>query len=122
LSPPASIARKVYLQSGVGIGGLSRVYGGLAKRGTRKSHFGRASRGVVRSCLKQLEEMKLIGKKKNHTGRFITSQGQKTLDTIAKQIADKLPRPAFYDMKAPEMQELADEKVEEEEVEDADEQ
>merc|ERR1712100_973935 len=39
----ASIARKIYLRGGIGIGGLMKVYGGPKDFGTRPSHFNTGS-------------------------------------------------------------------------------
>eukprot|EP00467_Chlorarachnion_reptans_P020664 CAMPEP_0114512608 /NCGR_PEP_ID=MMETSP0109-20121206/15074_1 /TAXON_ID=29199 /ORGANISM="Chlorarachnion reptans, Strain CCCM449" /LENGTH=176 /DNA_ID=CAMNT_0001692319 /DNA_START=35 /DNA_END=565 /DNA_ORIENTATION=- len=115
----ASIARKVYLFGGMGVGGLAKVYGGRSQKGTRRGHFKRASRGVLRHILRQLSEMKIVCKKVDTKGRFITSEGQKTLDVIAKQLVAKLERPAFYDMVIAEPKEELEEEVEgEEDVEE----
>merc|ERR1712230_234419 len=39
----ASMARKVYLRGGVGVGAFSKIYGGVPNRGTCKGHFTKAS-------------------------------------------------------------------------------
>jgi small subunit ribosomal protein S19e len=78
----ASIARKVYLRPGVGVGMLQKWYGGSYRRGTRTEHFRKASAGTIRSVLTQLEEMKVIEKLPNG-GRQITTVGQQDLDRIA---------------------------------------
>ncbi len=56
----ASIARKLYLRQGLGVGMLSRVYGGGRRNGTRPKHFQRSSRGLLRHILHQLEANKII--------------------------------------------------------------
>ena len=61
----ASLARKVYLRGGTGIGAFSKVYGGRKRIGCKKEHFSLGARGVIRSALHQLEEMDLVGKKKD---------------------------------------------------------
>lgn len=111
----ASIARKIYLFGGMGVGGLAKVYGGHARRGTRKGHYTRASRQVLRHILRQLGDLKLVHKKKGKKGRFISSKGQKDLDTIAMQICASLPRPEFYDVKRVEKETLQEAAPEEEE-------
>ena len=80
----ASIARKVYLQPGIGIGALQKWYGGSYRRGTRTEHFRKANSGIIRSVLLQLEEMKVVEKVANGGhGRRVTVVGQQDLDRIA---------------------------------------
>lgn len=52
----ASIARKIYLRGGVGVGGLRKAYGSAKDNGTRRSHFQKASGAIIRSILKNLEK------------------------------------------------------------------
>jgi small subunit ribosomal protein S19e len=78
----ASIARKVYLRPGIGIGQLQKWYGGRYRRGTRTEHFRKASAGVIRSVLLQLEEMRVV-EKLPQGGRRVTVVGQQDLDRIA---------------------------------------
>ena len=86
----ASIARFLYLRR-TGVGAFTRIYGGLKHKGVRPSHFQRGSRSVVRKCLQSLEKAKLVEK---HTsgGRVLTQLGRRNMDTIAKQVAEKLAR------------------------------
>ena len=86
----ASLARFLYLRR-TGVGAFTRVYGGLKRKGVRPPHFQRGSRSIVRKCLQSLEKAKLVEK---HTagGRVLTQLGRRNLDTIAKQVADKLTR------------------------------
>ena len=78
----ASIARKVYLRPGIGIGQLQKWYGGSYRRGTRTEHFRKANSGIIRSVLLQLEEMKVV-EKLEAGGRQVTTVGQQDLDRIA---------------------------------------
>ncbi len=50
----ASLARRLYVRQGTGVGAFSKVYGNKKRMGTRPGHFCRASKGVIRNCLKQL--------------------------------------------------------------------
>merc|ERR1712146_874519 len=47
----ASIARKIYLRPGCGIGALRDWYGGAHRRGTRTTRHARASGAVIRNAL-----------------------------------------------------------------------
>mmetsp|Transcript_76544 Transcript_76544/g.106296 ORF Transcript_76544/g.106296 Transcript_76544/m.106296 type:complete len:152 (-) Transcript_76544:13-468(-) len=78
----ASIARKVYLRPGVGVGMLRKWYGGSYRKGTRTEHFRKANSGIIRSVLLQLEEMKVVEKLPGG-GRRVTTVGQQDLDRIA---------------------------------------
>lgn len=79
----ASIARKIYLRPGLGVGQLRKWYGGAYKaNGVRHQHFVRANAGIIRSVLLQLEEMK-VTEKCDNGGRRMTRVGQQDLDRIA---------------------------------------
>ncbi len=56
----ASIARKIYLNGGLGVGALSRWYGGRYTSGNRSEHFRKASRGLIRHILSNLEKAGLV--------------------------------------------------------------
>lgn len=81
----ASIARKVYLRPGTGVGQLRKWYGGADKRGVTAQHFRKASAGIIRSVLIQLEDMKVTEKTENG-GRRMTRVGQQDLDRIANAV------------------------------------
>ena len=77
----AAVARKIYLKP-IGIGQLTRSFGGKARRGTRTNVFKKSCAGVIRQCVHQLKEADLIEPHRNG-GWKITQNGQKALDTIA---------------------------------------
>ena len=79
----ASIARKIYLRPGTGVGALQKWYGGSYRRGTRKSIYRKANSGVIRSVLKGLEAMKVIEESNSGKGRKMTRVGQQDLDRIS---------------------------------------
>ena len=84
----ASLARKVYLRQGVGVGAFRKQYGGRNKRkGAVPEHFAKASGGLIRHILIQLETEGLVEKYEGKKGgRKITSTGQRDLDLIAGRI------------------------------------
>lgn len=81
----AAIARKVYMRQALGVGALRRQFGGRnERRGTVPEHFARASGGVIRHILLQLEAIGIVEKAPGvKGGRRITAQGQRDLDLIA---------------------------------------
>ena len=78
----ASMARKIYLRAGIGVGAFRKIYGGSKDRGTRTEHFQKASGGLIRSILHNLEAMGVVEKMEDG-GRKITKKGQKDLDLVA---------------------------------------
>lgn len=47
----ASIARKIYLRGGLGVGALQRIYGGRKRNGSAPPHFCKSSGGIARHIL-----------------------------------------------------------------------
>lgn len=85
----ASIARKVYLRQYTGVGALKKVYGSAGRRGVHRQHHAKASGGIIRHILQQLETMQVVEKCEEGVckgGRKISSHGQQDLDRIAGQI------------------------------------
>lgn len=89
LCSAASIARKVYMRQDIGVGAFRKQYGGRNKRrGTVPEHYVRASGGIIRHILKQLEVVDVVEKSTTlKGGRRITPHGQRDLDLIAAGIA-----------------------------------
>ena len=56
----ASIARKVYLNKGVGVGQLKRWYGGAFRKRCQRSHFRKACGQIIRTILKDLQKLGLV--------------------------------------------------------------
>eukprot|EP00339_Tiarina_fusa_P028174 CAMPEP_0117049136 /NCGR_PEP_ID=MMETSP0472-20121206/33958_1 /TAXON_ID=693140 ORGANISM="Tiarina fusus, Strain LIS" /NCGR_SAMPLE_ID=MMETSP0472 /ASSEMBLY_ACC=CAM_ASM_000603 /LENGTH=149 /DNA_ID=CAMNT_0004762487 /DNA_START=12 /DNA_END=461 /DNA_ORIENTATION=- len=81
----ASLARKVYVRKGSGVGKFTRAYGGHHRRGSVPPHFGKAAGGVIRSCLQSLEKLGFV-EKDSKSGRRITKLGQQELDRVATEL------------------------------------
>ena len=56
----ASVARKIYLRGGLGVGAFRRIYGGSKRNGSRPPHFCRSSGAILRHILQQLQKMNII--------------------------------------------------------------
>ncbi|XP_022850736.1 40S ribosomal protein S19-1-like [Olea europaea var. sylvestris] len=82
----ASMARKIYLRGGIGVGAFRRIYGGSKRNGSRPPHFCKSSGSVARHILQQLQEMSII-EMDPRGGRMITSSGRRDLDQVAGRIA-----------------------------------
>lgn len=61
----ASIARKLYLRSGIGLGTFKRIYGFRERRGVMPRRSRDGSGSVPRWILKELERLKVVEKDKN---------------------------------------------------------
>ena len=82
----ASIARRIYLHGGIGIGAFKKIYGASQRRGSRPARFSTASGSVVRHALKQLTKIKVV-EIDQKGGRRLTTIGQRDLDRIAGKVA-----------------------------------
>merc|ERR1711865_522117 len=81
----ASMARKIYLRQGLGVGGFRKMYGGAAGRNTTcPAHFKKCSGSIIRNILQQLEKIGIVEKMEDG-GRMITDQGRRDLDRIASR-------------------------------------
>jgi len=87
----AAVARHIYVRGGVGVGGLRKLYGGRANRGSRPSRSALSSAGVARNVLKSLEAIGVLEKDPSG-GRKVTFAGQKDLDLIAAQVLSDLKK------------------------------
>jgi small subunit ribosomal protein S19e len=58
----ASMARKIYLRGGIGVGAFRKIYGGRKSNGVRPSHFAKSSGSIARDVLKQLEAIDILEK------------------------------------------------------------
>ncbi|KAL5725856.1 Small ribosomal subunit protein eS19x [Ranunculus cassubicifolius] len=81
----ASMARKIYLRQGLGVGGFRKIYGGSKRNGSRPPHFCKSSGSVARNILHQLQSMNIVDLDPKG-GRIITSSGRRDLDQVAGRI------------------------------------
>eukprot|EP01125_Pyxidicula_operculata_P002286 TRINITY_DN12185_c0_g1_i1.p1 TRINITY_DN12185_c0_g1~~TRINITY_DN12185_c0_g1_i1.p1 ORF type:complete len:152 (+),score=38.99 TRINITY_DN12185_c0_g1_i1:32-487(+) len=88
----ASVARKIYLRNGMGLGGMKDAYGGPARRGPRPTVHKTASGSVLRHIVKQLSDIGVVELNGTKGGRRITQHGQRDLDRIAGRVANKLTK------------------------------
>jgi len=86
----ASMARKIYLRHGIGVGAFRKIYGGSQRNGARPPHFCKSSGSIARHILQQLEKMSIIEMDPNG-GRRITSSGQRDLDQVAGRVVVVAP-------------------------------
>merc|ERR1719498_1276522 len=75
----AAIARHIYVRPGVGVGALTKVYGGAKDRGTKPSRHQGGSASVARFALQSLQGINVLDKHPNG-GRIITDFGLGELD------------------------------------------
>lgn len=81
----ASLLRRIYLDSPVGISRLRTYYGGRQNRGQAPEHFRKAGGKVIRTVLQQLERAGLVTKVERE-GRKITPKGVALLERLAGQL------------------------------------
>ncbi|XP_073293992.1 small ribosomal subunit protein eS19z-like [Primulina huaijiensis] len=86
----ASMARKIYLRGGLGVGAFRRIYGGSKRNGSRPPHFCKSSGSIARNILQQLQVMGIV-EMEPRGGRRITSNGQRDLDQVAGRIVVVAP-------------------------------
>lgn len=84
----AALVRHIYFRSPVGVGAVTKIFGGRQRNGVCPSHYCRGSGGVARKALQSLEQLKLIEKTEDG-GRRLTVQGRRDLDRIAAQVKQK---------------------------------
>merc|ERR1739841_1502 len=83
----ASVARKVSLRKGTGVGALKKWYGGSSGShvGTCKAHFSTASGAIIRKAMLELEKLEMM-EHCSDGGRMISSKGRAEMDRIAGNI------------------------------------
>ncbi|XP_073982454.1 small ribosomal subunit protein eS19-like [Rhodnius prolixus] len=84
----AALVRHIYFRSPIGVGAVTKIFGGRKRNGVCPSHYCRSSGSVARKALQSLEQMKLIEANPDG-GRKLSVQGQRDIDRIAGQIKQK---------------------------------
>ena len=83
-SRAASIMRKRYLHSPVGLGDLERAYGGTKALHYIPKHHWDAGGSSIRRILRQLEQAELVSK--TPKGRVLTPKGHAMLDKVSREV------------------------------------
>jgi len=81
----ASLLRRLYIESPVGIERLRTIYGGRTKKGMRNEHFMKSGASMIRKNLQQLEAAGLV-EKATTKGRRLTDKGTSTVDRVAYRL------------------------------------
>jgi len=81
----ASILRRIYIDGPVGVSKLRSYYGGRQRRGCKPAHFKKGSGKILRVILQDLEKAGFV-KAEKRKGRIVTSEGQKFMASVSKQI------------------------------------
>ncbi len=85
----ASVLRRIYLDGPVGVTRLRSYYGGLHRRGHKPAHFAKGGGKILRIILQDLEKAGYVQKAdKPKSGRVVTNDGKRFLNSIAKQVKD----------------------------------
>jgi small subunit ribosomal protein S19e len=94
----ASIMRKMYIDTFLGVGKSKIVYGGSSSKGNRPPHFRRAPAHSTRMIMQQLEKAGLVIKTKR--GRMLSSKGRSLVDKISleafKELVEANPSLKIY--------------------------
>lgn len=81
----ASLLRKAYVGTTIGVSRMRRHYGGRLSRGVKPERHRPAGGNMIRKSFQALEKAGLLIKKK--VGRSISPKGQQFLDTVAKEVS-----------------------------------
>ncbi|GMT01877.1 hypothetical protein PENTCL1PPCAC_24051, partial [Pristionchus entomophagus] len=82
----ASLARRLYIRSPVGVNTFRNIYGSKLRRGVQPNSYAKASGCVIRKALKSLEALKWVDKSEDGKGRILSKQGRKDLDRISADL------------------------------------
>merc|ERR1712078_494274 len=83
----ASIARKVYLRNGLGVGMLRNLYGGRKSRGTRPHHHGVGSGSIARAASSSSSNSRSW-----RTPLLVAARSPRSASRILTALLDRSPR------------------------------
>ncbi len=87
----AAVLRKVYVKGPIGVERLSSEFGGSVDRGAKPYKAKKGSRAIVRTALKQLEEMGYVVNEKGK-GRTMAPSGKSLLDNVSFEVFKELAK------------------------------
>jgi len=87
----ASLLRKLYMNSPIGVQRLRKEYGGRKRVGNSPGHHAKAGGAIIRASLQQLEKAGLIDKVEK-SGRVLSKKGRGLIDAMSTQIKKDLDR------------------------------
>ena len=89
----AAVARKIYIRGNTGVGLLKHLFGGYHRPESSRGHHTSAAGKIIRYCLQQLEEIKVLKKDRKAAlkmnSRIISDEGKRDMNLIANEIAKK---------------------------------
>jgi small subunit ribosomal protein S19e len=87
----ASLLRKIYMKSPIGVERLRSEYGGRKDCGEAPEHMMKGGGSIIRIALQQLEAAGLVETLKGR-GRVITSKGRRLLDALSTEVKGELEK------------------------------
>ncbi|KAF0990529.1 hypothetical protein HZS_5668 [Henneguya salminicola] len=85
----AALARRLYIDSNMGVGYFKKIYGTGKRNGTRPKHHVSGSGSVARKALQALEKLNIVKIDDENGGRIMTSSGRKEMDALANKMLSK---------------------------------
>ena len=85
----ASLARKIYLRGGTGVGAFTKVYGGSSHKTVRTPHFHKACGGLIRHIMQQLGEIDIVAKKADSTYPVVSAASAKAEELVRLYIVGR---------------------------------
>jgi small subunit ribosomal protein S19e len=82
----ASILRKLYLESPMGVSKMRGIYGHRKRRGHKPEHRYPASGAIIREIFQQLEKAGFV-KNEKRKGRMLTLKGKTFLKDVSKAVS-----------------------------------
>lgn len=87
----AAVLRKVYVKGPIGVERLSSEFGGSSDRGAKPYKARKGSRAIIRTALKQLEEIGYVVNEKGK-GRNVSPPGRSLLDNVSHEVFKEIAK------------------------------